>query len=134
MNQHSVLPRYQEQAVRTMTAQELLGVVLDELVRRLYLARQSLMQADFDLFEASVRRAIEIYGYLCLTLNRSIPLSAELYELYRVQTQLLCRVLAGRSPDRMEEAVSLAKELRDTFETAEKQSRESLGGGERGAS
>ncbi len=122
MNMYSDSLRYKEQSIQTMTARELLGVVLDELVRRLYLARQSLHQQDFALFEQSLQRAVEIYNHLRLTLDHRYPISAELYNLYRVQTQFLYRLLASRSHAQMDEAVSLASDLRDTWWEAEQRS------------
>ena len=123
MNIYSTPSHYKEQTIQTMTSKELLGVVLDELVRRLYLARHSLQQKEYELVAQSLERSIEIYHYLRMTLNRSIPRSAELYELYQVQVQFLYRILASRSCLQMEEAVTMARELRDTFCEAEKASR-----------
>ena len=62
--------QYKEQSIATMTQEELLLLLYDELVKRLVQAELALDKKEYPLFEASVQRGIEIIDYLDSTLDR----------------------------------------------------------------
>ena len=51
--------QYKEQSIATMTQEELLLLLYDELVKRLMQAELALDKKEYPLFEASVQRGIE---------------------------------------------------------------------------
>ena len=61
--------KYKIQSINTMTKGELLLLLYDELVKRLTQAELALEQKEFEPYEASVQRGIEIITYLDDTLD-----------------------------------------------------------------
>jgi flagellar protein FliS len=112
--------QYKKQSVDTMTQGELLLLLYDELVKRLTQAELALGKENYEMFEASVQRGIDIINYLDATLDRQYDLSGNLTRLYEYMTYELGRVKIGRRSDPLEHVKSMAMELRDAFRTAQK--------------
>lgn len=110
----------QDQAVNTMSQGELLLLLYDELVKRLVRAGLALDKKDYDLFDASVTRSLEIIRYLDDTLDRQYPISMNLARLYDFFSYELNRVKAGRNRTELERVRAMVGELRDTFREAQK--------------
>lgn len=111
---------YKDQTVSTMTQGELLLVLYDELVKRLTRALLALDKEDYETFEASVIRSVEIINYLDDTLDMQYPISANLTKLYEYFTYELQRVRAGRNRTELERVRTMAGELRDSFREAQR--------------
>ncbi len=112
-NQH-----YKEQAVGTMTQGELLLLLYDELVKRSLRAELALQKEQYDLFEQSIDRAIEIVRHLDDTLDRQYPISRELHRLYDYFSVQLNRVKFGRRVEELQHLKPMFTDLRDSFRTA----------------
>jgi flagellar protein FliS len=112
--------QYKEQSVNTMTQGELLLLLYDELVKRLTQAELALGKENYEIFEASVQRGIDIINYLDDTLDRQYDVSGNLDRLYEYMTYELGRVKIGRRSDPLEHVKSMAVELRDAFREAQK--------------
>lgn len=112
--------QYKAQSINTMTQSELLLLLYDELFKRLTQAELALGKENWDLFEASVQRSIEIIAYLDDTLDRKYPISRNLAQLYEYFTYELGRVKIGRRKDLLAEVKSMVSELRDAFRQAAK--------------
>lgn len=115
---------YKEQSINTMTQEELLLLVYDELVMRLHRSRLALDKEDMELFENSVDRCLRIVHYLDDTLDRRYPISNQLHKLYDYFAYELNRVKIGRNRTELENISPMITELRDTFRTAAKKSAE----------
>lgn len=111
---------YKEQSVSTMTQQELLLMLYDELVKRLVRCDLALGKEDWPLFEASVDRAMDILRYLDDTLDHKYPVSRDLHRLYDFFLYELNRVKLGRNKAELDEIRPMITELRDAFRTADK--------------
>lgn len=111
--------QYKEQSINTMTPGELLLLLYDELVKRITRAELALEKEDYDLFEASVERCIDIIHYLDDTLDRQYQISAELGRLYEFFCFELSRIKAGRNMTELRRIKPMLTDLRDTFRTAE---------------
>ena len=111
---------YKEQSINTMTQEELLLLVYDELVMRLHRSRLALDKEDIELFESSVDGCIAIVRYLDDTLDRRYPISSELHRLYDFFGYELNRVKIGRNRKELERISPMLSDLRDTFRTAAK--------------
>ncbi len=116
--------RYKEQSVNTMTPGELLLLLYDELVKRLTQAELALGKQNWETFEASVQRSIDIIQYLDQTLDRQYPISKNLAQLYEYFTYELGRVKIGRRSEPLSHVKSMAEELRGAFREAQKTSGE----------
>ena len=110
--------QYKENAVDTMTQEELLLTLFDELVKRLTRAEIALEKKDYDVLEASVDRSIEIVAYLRMTLDRSYEISSNLWKLYEYFGYELARVKIGRNGEVLQRVKTMITELRDTFRIA----------------
>lgn len=112
--------QYKEQSVSTMTQAELLLLLYDELVKRLFRAELSLEQADHELFEASIDRCLEILRHLDDTLDHQYPISADLHRMYDFFCYELSRVKFGLNMEELRTIKPMLIDLRDTFRTASK--------------
>ena len=74
--------QYKMQSVNTRTRGEMLLLLYDELVKRLTKAELALEKEEFDIFDASVKRAQEIVQYLQETLNTEYSISRDLQRMY----------------------------------------------------
>ncbi|MSS10405.1 MULTISPECIES: flagellar export chaperone FliS [Clostridia] len=111
---------YKTQAVNTMTPGEMLGLLYDELLKRLTRAELALEKKDYVLFDQSMQRSVEIVNYLKNTLNHKYEISSELNRLYDFFLYEFSRISAGRNPKVIEEVRPLIVELRDAFKEAQK--------------
>ena len=114
--------QYKEQSVNTMTQGELLLLLFDELVKRLTQAELALNKENYELFEASVQRGIDITQYLSDTLDPQYEISHELDRLYEYMIYELGRAKIGRRLAPLTHVKSMAGELRESFREAQKTS------------
>lgn len=112
--------RYREDSLSTMTQGELLLLVYDELVKRLKQAGIELERQQYDSFEKTVNRAVDIIHYLSDTLDRRYPISTNLAQLYEFFCYELSRVKAGRNKTELDRVTKMVSELRESFRQAEK--------------
>ena len=111
-----------DEAINTMSQGELLLLLYDELVKRLTRAGLAMDRENYELFEASVDRSLEIIRYLDDTLDRQYPISGNLARLYEFFSYELQRVKAGRNRTELERVRTMVSELRDTFREAQRSS------------
>lgn len=112
--------QYKAQSINTMTSGELLMLLYDELVKRILRAELALDQENYDLFSQSIDRSRDIVQYLNDTLDRKIPISAELSRMYEFFQFELSRVSASRNKEILQELKPLVEELRSGFREAQK--------------
>lgn len=118
------LQNYKAQSLNTMTQGELLILLLDELVKRLMRGDIALEQGDYDLFETSIQRCIDIVRYLDDTLDRRYEVSRGLHRLYDFFCYDLNRIMLGRNKKELDKLRPMITDLRDTFRIAERSAAE----------
>ncbi|MDW2798118.1 flagellar export chaperone FliS [Clostridium boliviensis] len=111
---------YKEQTVNTMTAGEMLNLLYDELLKRLTRSELALENKDYELFEQSIQRSMDIVTYLKDTLNFQYEISNELKRLYDFFLYELVRIKAGRNSAVISEIRPLIMDLRDSFREAQR--------------
>ncbi len=111
--------QYKAQSMNTMTQGELLMLLYDELVKRLIRSELALKKEDFELFETSIVRCIDIIHYLDKTLDMKYPISQDLHRLYDYFLYMLNRVRFGRNSQVLEQVKPQIVDLRDTFRKAQ---------------
>lgn len=111
---------YKTQAVNTMTPGEMLSLLYDELLKRLTRAELALEKKDYELFDQSMRRSVDIVNYLKNTLNYNYEISAELKRMYDFFLYEFSRISAGRNVKVISEVRPLIIELRDAFKEAQR--------------
>ena len=111
---------YKEQTVNTMTPGEMLNLLNDELLKRLTRSELALENKDYELFEQSIQRSMDIVTYLKDTLNFQYEISNELKRLYDFFIYELVRIKAGRNSAIIAEIRPLIMDLRDSFRDAQR--------------
>lgn len=112
--------QYKTQSVSTMTQGELLILLYDEVSKRLLRAEMAIASEDWQIFDESVNRAVEIINHLVRSLDMQYEISASLYRMYDFFLFKLAKIRAGRKKEDIEELKPLVKELRDTFKEADR--------------
>jgi len=110
--------RYKERSLETMSQEELLLLLLDELVKRLLRGEFALSEGDYSLFDVSIQRCIDIVRYLDDTLDRKYEISRQLHRLYDFFCYDLNRVKLGRNKEELSRLKPMITDLRDAFRTA----------------
>lgn len=111
---------YKEQTVNTMTSGEMLNLLYDELLKRMTRAEIALENKDYELFEQSIQRSMDIVTYLKNTLNFHYEISNELKRFYDFFLYELVRIKAGRNSIVITELKPLILDLRDSFKEAQR--------------
>ena len=128
------LQQYKAQSLNTMTQQELLLLLLDELVKRMLRGDLALEQQDYPLFEASMDRCIDIVRYLDDTLIKKYEVSRDLHRMYEFFCYDFNRVKLGRNKTELDRLRPMIIDLRDTFRSADRKAAAERAGGANGVS
>ena len=112
--------QYKEQSINTMTKGEQLVLLFDEVVKNLKKSEIAKETKNYELLDVSIQKATDIVRYLISILDRSIPISNELYRMYDFFLYEFNRIKAGRNADVIEEVKELVIEMRDAFREADK--------------
>lgn len=115
--------QYVEQSVNTMTPNELLLLLYDELVKRLGRCELALNKQNYVLLDESVDRSLAILRYLDDTLDMQYDVSRQLHRLYDFFSYELNRVKMGRNAAELAKIRPMLVDLRDTFHEADRLSR-----------
>lgn len=113
---------YKEQTVNTMTSGEMLNLLFDELLKRLTRSELALENKDYELFDQSIQRSMDIVTYLKNTLNYQYEISNELKRLYDFFLYEFSRIKASRNSALITEIRPLVMELRNSFKEAQRAS------------
>ena len=112
--------QYKEQSINTMTKGEQLVLLFDEVVKNLKKSEIAIETKNYELLDVSIQKATDIVRYLISILDRSIPISNELYRMYDFFLYEFNRIKAGRNAEVIEEVRELVIEMRDAFREADK--------------
>lgn len=118
--ENNPIQHYKEQSVNTMTPNELLLLLYDELVKDLIRCDLALEKKEYELMEASVDKAQDILHYLDDTLDDQYPISHDLHRLYDYFDYQLGRVKIGRNKTVLDQVKPMIADLRDTFRQADR--------------
>lgn len=118
--ENNPIQHYKEQSVNTMTPNELLLLLYDELVKNLIRCDLALEKKEYELMEASVDKAQDILHYLDDTLDDQYPISHDLHRLYDYFDYQLGRVKIGRNKTVLDQVKPMIADLRDTFRQADR--------------
>ena len=118
--ENNPIQHYKEQSVNTMTPNELLLLLFDELMKNLLRCGLALDKQEYELMEASVDKAQDIIRYLDDTLDDQYPISRQLHKLYDFFGYQLGRVKFGRNKAVLDQVRPMIADLRDTFRQADK--------------
>lgn len=123
MNLDNLGQQYKAQTVNTMTQNEILILLFDELIKRLRRSKICLENDLADKFEQDMTRAREIVSYLIKILNMNYEISHELYDMYIYFNQQIAYALTGKDIAYIDDLLPMVIEIRDTWVEAAKLSR-----------
>jgi flagellar protein FliS len=115
--------QYKQQSIYTMTPQEMLLLLYDELVKRMHLAIKAIESSDFETANKHLLRAQDIVRYLSVTLKDGYEISENLDKLYDYFLAQLVAANMKKDAQLVAEVLTLVEELRDAWRQAEKLSR-----------
>lgn len=110
--------QYKEQSINSMTKGEQLILLFDEVVKSLVKSEIAIKESNYELLDTSVQKATDIVKYLIEILDRSIPISQELYRMYDFFLYEFSRIKAGRKIETVLEVKGMVVEMRDAFKEA----------------
>lgn len=120
--------QYKEKSLSTLAPGELLVKLYDELVKQMRLAVLAMDKKDYGLVNASLTKSQTILGVLESSLNMQVPISENLRELYIFIAHQLLKSNVDKSAGPITDCIPLIRDLRDSFEQADKISRKEHAG------
>lgn len=115
--------QYKEQSLSTLAPGELLVKLFDEAIKQLRLSCIGLEKKDFGMVNDALNKTQTIITALASSLDMRYPISQELRDMYVFFVQQIHQANLKKDPAIVEEIIPLVKDLRDSFEQAEKISR-----------
>lgn len=112
--------QYKEQSINSMTKGEQLILLFDEVVKSLIKTEIAINENNYELLDASIQKATDIIRYLIEILDRSIPISQDLYRMYDFFLYEFSRIKAGRKVETVLEVKEMVVDMRDAFKEANK--------------
>lgn len=112
--------QYKEQSLSTMAPGELLVKLYDELIKQMRIAVLGLERKDFGSVNDSLNKCQTILGTLDSSLNMSYDISQNLRDLYVFMAKQLMDANMKKVAKPINELIPLVRDLRDSFDQAEK--------------
>jgi flagellar protein FliS len=111
---------YQQQSVYTLTPGELIVLLYDEAIMCMNKAIMRIKQKNICESHNSIVKAQNIFLYLIDNLDMRYPISKNLLSLYDFISNQLVKANVQKNYILLEEVLSIATELRNTWKEAEK--------------
>lgn len=118
--ENNSIQHYREQSISTMTSDELLLLLYDELVKNMMRCGLAIDQKQFDVMETAVDKTIDILHYLDEILDYQYPISRDLHRLYEYFDYQMMRVKIGRNKKVLDDVRPKIMDLRESFRQAMK--------------
>lgn len=112
--------QYKLNSIFTMTQGELLITLYDEAIKKLTHAKILMENKDFTNAKVNLKKCRDIFNHLLYTLNSDYEISKEIGDLYRFFNAEIIKAEVQNSVEILDEIIPLVKELRDTWEKADK--------------
>ena len=110
-----------------MTKAQLLILLFDEAIKKLNLSKVMMEQGDFENAKVNLEKTRNIFIYLTVNLDEKYEMSQELSDMYMFFNAEIIKASSMKSVKYIDEILPMVKELRDTWEEADKISRISKG-------
>lgn len=117
--------QYKKNSINTMTKGELLLMLYDELIKKLNYSVVLIENKDFEQSKLYLDKSKKIINYLMTTLDNQYEISEELNELYYFFNKELIKASVFNNAKYVNEILPIIKDLRNTWEEADKISRTS---------
>lgn len=114
--------QYRNSAVQTASPSKLLMMLYDGAIRFVGAGIEGITSSDYEKANINLGKAQSIVSELNSTLNRSIPVSANLEAIYEYITYLLTQSNIKKDDAPAKEALGYLKDLRSTWEQVSRMS------------
>lgn len=115
--------QYKERTLSTLAPGEILVKLYEELIKQLKLGQLKIEQKDLGAADAAFLKAQTILNTLSDSLDMRYPISKELRNMYAFLARHLLTASIKKDIDMIEACIPLIRDLRDSFEQADKLSR-----------
>lgn len=115
--------KYKEQSLTTMSQGELLVKLYDELIKQMRLAALTMEKGSFDAAQEALYKSESILNALDAALDLEYDIAKELRDYYIFIAKQLLEASTSRQAALIEGCIPLLRDLRDSFDQAEKISR-----------
>ena len=112
--------QYKKTSVNTMTKAELLILLFDEAIKKLNRSKVLMEQGDFENAKVNLEKTRNIFIYLTVNLDEKYEMSQELSDMYMFFNAEIIKASSMKSTKYIDEILPMVKELRDTWEEADK--------------
>ena len=121
--QANAYTQYKNQSLSTMAPGELLVKLFDEMIKQCRLAVIHIEKKDLAAANDSLIKSQTIVSTLDSSLDMRYPVSKELHDFYVFFAKQLLKANMEKNVAVINDLLPLLKDLRDSFDQAEKQSR-----------
>lgn len=121
--QTNVYQQYKEQSLSTMSPGEILVKLFDELIKQMHIALRGLEKNELGVVNDALTKSTIIVSTLESSLNMKYEISDNLHNLYIFIGQQLIEANEKKEAQPVLDCMSLVRDLRDSFEQADKISR-----------
>lgn len=118
--------QYKEQALSTLTQGEILIKLYDEMIKQLTIAKIKIKQNDLGAANNSFVKCQTIVNTLSGSLDMRYPISKELRDMYIFLSKHMLDANMKKDSGMIDDCIPLIRDLRDSFEQADKISRKSV--------
>lgn len=115
--------QYKKTSVNTMTKGELLILLFDEAIKKLNQSKLLMEHNDFENANMSLEKTRKIFNHLIVTLDDKYQLSQDLADMYMFFNSQIIKSSSMKSTKYIDEILPMIKDLRNTWEEADKISR-----------
>jgi flagellar protein FliS len=115
--------QYKEQSLSTLAPGELLVRLFDECIKQLRLSCIGISKKNYGMANDALNKAQTILTTLNASLDMRYPISKELREMYIFFVKQISEANIKKNASLVEDILPLIKDMRDSFEQAEKTSR-----------
>lgn len=117
---YNKVEQYKLNSIANMTQGELLITLYSEAIKKLTHAKILFENKDADEAKVQLKKCRDIFNHLLYTLNNDYEISEEIGSIYRFLNLEIIKAESQNSPEVIEGILPLVKELRDTWEEADK--------------
>lgn len=112
--------QYKEQALSTLGPGEILVKLYDELIKQMRLASLAIEKMDYAAVSETLTKSQTIIATLEASLDSSFEISANLRDMYIFLAQQLLSANLKKDAKVIDECIPLVRDLRDSFDQADK--------------
>lgn len=117
--------QYKEQSLSTLAPGELLVKLYDEMIKQMRIAVLGIEKKDFAKVNDSLVKAQSIVGTLESSLDMQYEVSQNLRQLYIFIAKQLMQANIKKDIGMIEDCIPIVRDMRDSFEQADKITRKS---------